>query len=90
MTVYTTEMFGDVFEIEADFSQASCPVSGDHAGRQVADFGHDPRAAMEAQLEYYMLMAGESRDEDGDWLAGEGVSALIKNALDGMVARDTD
>lgn len=27
-TTYTTELCGDKFEITADFSQASCPISG--------------------------------------------------------------
>ena len=84
--VYTTTMCGEKFEIQADFASASYPVSGDYSGREVADFRHDPRAAMEAQLAQYMLMSGESRNEEGNW--DENVSALIENALDKMVSRN--
>jgi len=87
MTTYTTDIFGDKIEITADFSQASCPVHGDHAGRQVADFRHSATHAMRSQLEYYMMMSGEKRDEDGEWEDGD-VAGQIENAIGEMTYRE--
>lgn len=87
MTTYITEVCGDRFEIAANFAEASGPVYGDEQGRQVADFRHSPRRAMEAQLVDYFESCGETRDEDGAW-EDESVAQLIADALDSMVGRD--
>lgn len=44
---------------------------------------------MRAQLEYYMEMSGESRDEDGDW-EDESVEEKIDDAIKAMIGRNID
>lgn len=81
MTTYTTKIWGETYEITADFAQASCPVHGDEHGRQVADFRHSPRAAMESLLREMVEMGGDDPDESAD---------EINAALDAMIGRDAD
>ena len=75
MTTYTAKIWGNTYEIAADFSQASCPVRGDMHGRQVADFRHSAREAMKALLRETAQMGGDDPDECG---------AEIAAALDAM------
>ncbi len=80
MTTYTAKIFGDEYQIAADFSQASCPVHGDGHGRQVADFRHSPRAAMESLLRETVEMSGDDPDDFDD---------EIDEALDSMTDSDS-
>lgn len=80
-TTYTAKIWGDEYQITADFAQASCPVEGDEHGRQVADFRHSPRAAMESLLREMVEMGGDDPDESAD---------EINAALDAMTGRDAD
>lgn len=80
-TTYTTKIWGDTFEISADFARASCPIKGDLHGRQVADFRHSARAAMRSLLEEIAVMGGDDPEDAED---------EIEAALDAMVGRDAD
>lgn len=80
MTTYKTTMFGDTFEISANFAQASDQIMGDlEGGRQVADFRHSPAAAMKAALEQYIVHSGDDPDDYAD---------AIADALDAMTEED--
>lgn len=80
-TTYTVEFFGDTYSLTADFAQASCPIEGDEHGRQVADFRHSPRAAMESLLREMVQMGGDDPDESSD---------EIDAALDAMTERTVE
>jgi hypothetical protein len=80
-TTYTVEYMGDIYSLTADFAQASCPIEGDEHGRQVADFRHSPRAAMESLLREMVEMGGDEADDYADEIE----AALVK-----MVGRDAD
>lgn len=77
MATYKATFFGDEYCVSDDWSQASSPVEGDEFGRQVADFRHDPRAAMRAQVEHAIEMGGDDPEDCED---------EINAALDAMVA----
>lgn len=51
-TTYTTEIYGMVNTMEADWTQASSPIvwNGESTQWQVADFGHRSAAAMRTLL----------------------------------------
>ncbi len=83
MTTYKAKIWGDTYEITADFAQASCPVHGDEHGRQVADFRHSPRAAMKSLLREMVEMGGDDPDEDE--FADE-----IEAALDNMTETEAE
>lgn len=76
MATYKVKMWGETYVIAADFREASCPIEGDGHGRQVADFCHSPRLAMDTVLremaEIYRLDPGEMLDDE------------IEEALDDM------
>lgn len=80
-TTYTTKFMGDEFTITADFGDASCPISGDLEGKQVADFRHSPREAMRSALIACCDFGGDDPDE---------YEIEIEEALDEMVGRDND
>jgi hypothetical protein len=79
MTTYKTTMFGDTFEISANFAQASDQIMGIEGGRQVADFRHSPEAAMKAALEQYIVQFCDDPDDYAD---------AIADALDAMTEED--
>ena len=62
-TTYKVVLWGDVYEITANFANASSSVEGDPHGRQVADFRHSPRAAMESLLREMVSVSGDDPDE---------------------------
>ena len=55
-TTTTTDMYGDLYTIRADWADAGCSIERHTedgwlaTGRQVADFSHEPAAAMEQEL----------------------------------------
>jgi hypothetical protein len=49
MTTIKTKWGEDIVEISADWSKAACPIEG-LPGRQVADFRHNPKAALRQAL----------------------------------------
>lgn len=63
---------GEVYAVAADWSQASCPVmvygedgwDNEGHGRQVADFRHRPRAALESIIREAIEMGGDEPDDD--------------------------
>jgi hypothetical protein len=63
---------GEVYAVTADWAQASSPVLsyGQHGwdlephGRQVADFRHSPRAALESQIREAIAAGGDEPDDD--------------------------
>ena len=81
MTTYNTTAWGCEFEMSANFAEASCQVMGDMHGRQVADFRHEPRAAMRAILEDSVTESGDN-PEDVD------IVGKITEALDAMTESD--
>jgi len=67
MATYKTRIFSDTVSITADFSEASCPVTGDiGGGYQVADFRHSPKGAMRCALEQLVKASGDSTDDFRD------------------------
>ena len=71
MSKYTTEFFGEKMGVSADFGQASDQVSVLDAdgnwissGKQVADYRHDPIAAMREQIRDLVQMGGDDPDEE--------------------------
>jgi hypothetical protein len=63
---------GEVYAVAADWAQASSPImvygedgwTWDEHGRQVADFRHDCRAALECILMEAAAMGGDEMAED--------------------------
>lgn len=63
---------GEIYAVAADWAQASSPVlvygkdgwTSDECGRQVADFRHNDRAALEAVIRSAIEMGGEEPDDD--------------------------
>lgn len=77
-TTYTTKWGSDTYSVTADWSEASCSVSGT-AGRQVADFRHSPVRAMRSILE-------DAAAAEGLDIASEKTREMVDGALDDMVA----
>lgn len=60
----STEAWGDTIAVEADWSQAADQILGGlEGGRQVADFSHDPHAALREALRQYVRHSGDDPDE---------------------------
>jgi hypothetical protein len=49
MSTIKTKWGDEIVEISADWSKAACPIEG-LPGRQVADFRHNPKAALRQAL----------------------------------------
>jgi hypothetical protein len=82
MQTYRTKLWGTAIEFTADFSQASCPIHGDPHGRQVADFRHWPREAMQCLLQEFAMSCGADPED-------EEVAYLIDDAVDDMTEEDS-
>lgn len=78
MAKYSTRIWGDVIEIEANFAEASSQIMGTN-GRQVADFRHDPATAMRYALEQFAVESGSRLDD-------EEVQGAIDDAVAGMAS----
>ena len=80
MATYKATIFGETYELSADFSQASDPIMqevsdpcerGDYpqwesTRWQVADFGHYPEDAMRAYLSDVVAASGDDPEEYED------------------------
>lgn len=74
---------GEIYAVAADWAQASCPVVvwgdgewvSDECGRQVADFRHNARAALKANIESAIRMGGDKPD-------AEEVKSILDDAED--------
>ncbi len=63
---------GEVYAVAANWAQAACPVmvygedgwTNDECGRQVADFRHNDRAALETIIREAGEMSGDALDDD--------------------------
>lgn len=64
--------------VTADWSQASCPVSGLDGGQQVADFCHRPKAALRRALEE--SARAEGMDVDRESRRGGAISRAMAAA----------
>ena len=69
-TIIIAELYGDFFELRADWAQASSPIErGNHedgwsgTGNQVADFSHDEQAAMRYELINSVRAGGDDPDD---------------------------
>ena len=60
---------GDVYGVAANWADASCPIwsygedGWHHSGWQVADFSHEPREALVAELQESLVASGDDPDE---------------------------
>ena len=61
-TTYRTECWGEVYEVSADWAQASDSVWG-CPGKQVADFQHYPERAMAHALRQEAMAGGFDLDD---------------------------
>lgn len=74
---------GEIYAVAADWAQASAPVvvygedgwTHDEHGRQVADFRHNARAALESVIREAIEMGGDEPDDDE-------VDAIMDDAVD--------
>jgi len=72
--------WGETFELRADFVRAECPIERrtedgwQPTGRQVADYGHDPAAAMREELRQCLIDAG---DDSGAGEIEAAVAAMV-------------
>lgn len=63
---------GEIYAVAADWAQASCPVlvygedgwTNDSHGRQVADFRHNERAALDSEIREAMGASGDEPDDE--------------------------
>ena len=81
VTTYETEIWGDIYQIRADFAEAACVVEGPNGGRQVASFRHSPRRAMRDHLREVVQAGGDNPGEPD-------MEDEIEDALDRMTERD--
>jgi hypothetical protein len=78
---------GEIYAVAANWAQASAPVyvygergwDIDHCGRQVADFRHSARAALEAQVEYAIAT---SEGIPSDEVDADEVDAICDDAVE--------
>jgi hypothetical protein len=63
---YRAKWGSDWVYISANWAEASSPVTGVGGGRQVGDFGHSPRLAMERALYEFARDDGMDEDEQPD------------------------
>jgi len=83
MDTYSVEIWGQTYEMRANFGEATCPIQfrryedeGWHGtGKQVADYSHSPAAAMRDYLEGLARESGDDPEEDED------VAANIERAI---------
>ncbi|MDE2010226.1 MAG: hypothetical protein KGJ09_09155 [Candidatus Omnitrophica bacterium] len=74
---------GEIYAVAADWADASSPVivlgedgwTHDEQGRQVADFRHSPRAALEAIIREALEMSSDDPDETD-------VDAILDKAIE--------
>ena len=68
-TTTTTDLYGDLYTIRADWTQASSQIERDTGdgweptGRQVADFAHDSAEAMRQELRDAVRAGGDDPDD---------------------------
>ena len=87
MTIYKTTVFGDEYQMRANFAEASCSIQVDSEDGwettpyQVADFRHRPESAMRQLLTEYIRMGGDDPES-------EDMASAIKDAIEGMTETD--
>jgi hypothetical protein len=69
-TITIAELYGDFYEIRADWTEASSPIERGNdedgwigTGNQVADFAHDEHAAMRHELRDAVRAGGDDPDD---------------------------
>lgn len=77
-TTYETTWGASKITISADFSQASSIVEGLELPRQVADFSHSPRRAMEAALTECAMAEGILNDDGTDDLIAKSLGEMVR------------
>lgn len=89
-TIIETRIWGETYALRADWSRAECPIErgGEDGwfptGQQVADYIHNSRAALRAELVSSAISSGCGVDEDGEIDADE--MARINRAVARAIA----
>jgi hypothetical protein len=79
MSTFKTEWGVDTISVSADWGQASCPITGDLDGFQVADFQHRPERALRRALEQCAQAEGASLDDPDTQAA---IDAALADAVE--------